>query len=93
MKVTDIIEKEISLHNKNLDAAKVNSIFQEYNREENHFIYFIYGIHWVALTPQEYSNDSMHFAVTDFNKCKKSLLSMSGASGFDYIITSSAVQS
>ena len=33
----------------------------------------------------------MHFAVTDFNKCKKRLLSMSGASQSDHIIKSPTV--
>ena len=33
----------------------------------------------------------MHFAVADFNKCKKSLLSMSGASRSDHIIKSPTV--
>ena len=78
--VTTVLGKEQSLHHKNLDAAVVNRIFQEYNKKEDHFIYFIYGIYWIALTPKEYSDDAMHFAVTDFNKCKKSIFSMSGAS-------------
>ena len=79
------------LTQKNLDPAVVNSIFQEHNNKEDHLIYFIYRIHWVVLTPKEYSNDAMHFAVTDFNKCKDSLLNMSEAYGSDHIIKLSTV--
>ena len=51
-KVTAVLGNEQSLHHNNLDAAVVNSIFQEHNNKKDHFIYFIYGIHWVALTPK-----------------------------------------
>ena len=50
--VTAVLGKETFLHHNNLDAAVVNSIFQEHNNKKDHLIYFIYGIHWVALTPE-----------------------------------------
>ena len=50
--VTAVLVKEKYLHQKHLDPAVVNSIFQEHNNKEDHLIYFIYGIHWVALTPK-----------------------------------------
>ena len=69
----------------------MNRMFQDHNNKEDHLIYFIYGIHWVALTPKEYSNDAMHFDVTDFDKCKHSLINMSKQDGSDHIIKSSTV--
>ena len=75
--VTAILAKEKSLPKQNLDPTVVKRSFEEQNNKKDHLIYFIYGIHWVALTPEEYSDDAMHFSVTDFDKCKESLLNMS----------------
>ena len=79
--VSAILKKEKSLPKQNLDPTVVKTNFEEHNNKKDHLIYFIYGIHWVALTPEKYPDDAKHFSVTDFNKCKESLLNMSEAYG------------
>ena len=59
-----------------LDRVLVKKIFEKYNDNDDYFIYFIYGVHWVALTPTQYSDDSKHYDVSNFKECIKNLQNM-----------------
>ena len=68
--------KESSLKDPFLDRVILENMFEKYNSNEDHSIYFIYGVHWAALTPTQYSDDSKHYDVSNFDEYKKILQNM-----------------